>query len=290
MTGHDFELENEIIRWDAFLTWAPMIERWLLPHLVDGYLSNLMAVDPKPHYIDDPIWVDEVLQSVLNEDVEFVFETIAGELANQCIHAFHGCRAKDASPYHEHGILLNDPEILAEQLRTIVREETGLERYGSMVETLIAEFDSRDRDTDRLYLTADERALVEDMGHYLIYGSEWIQCVLGWGAHAVLRERGVPTIVDVRLPLSTQSPQTRRELARKLLHEWARVRVEGRSGDVRDIDFSFILKEAVPSSWVLSHHHPKYVIDPFYQRTKRITLDPTCPACEGNPLLRSAIA
>jgi hypothetical protein len=58
-------------------------------------------------------------------------------LANHCIHAFHGCRAKDASPFHEHGILLNDPEILAEQLRTIVREETGLERYGSKVETAL---------------------------------------------------------------------------------------------------------------------------------------------------------
>jgi len=279
MTDHKIELENRMVRWDAFPTWAPMIDRWLAPYFVDDHLRLLKAVDPKPHYVDDPIWVDEVLQSVLKEDAEFVVETVVGELVTQFIHAFHGCRTKDASPYHEHGILLNDPEILTEQLRTIVREEEGLEHFRPKVEALIAKFDSRDRDTDRLYLSADERSLIEDAGHYLIYGSEWIQCVLGWGAHTVLRERGVPTIVDVCLPLNTQSSQTRQELAGKLLHEWTRARVEVRNGDIRDIDFSFILREAVPSSWVLSHHHPAYVPDPYYHGTKRVTRDPTCPAC-----------
>lgn len=282
MTVQNIESQSGIIRWDEFPTWAPMIDQWLAPYLVDDHRRFLKVVSPKPQYIDDLIWVDEVLQSVLSEGAEFVVEIVAGELASQSIHAFHGCRTIDASPYHEYGILLNDPEILTEQLRTIVQEEEGLTHFRPRLESLIADFGSRDRDTDRLYLSADERGLIEDAGHYLIYGSEWIQCVLGWGAHPVLRERGTPTIIDVRLPLDTQSSQTRLELARKLLHEWTRARVEDRVGDIRDIDFSFILRKPVPASWVSSHHHPPYVRDPFYQRTKRITRKLTCLACEDN--------
>lgn len=280
MTDQRINTEREIVRWDDFATWAPVIDRWLVPYLVDDHLRRLKDVDPKPYYVDDPIWVDQVLQSVLNEDAEFIVEVVADELTSQSIHSFHGCRTKDASPYLEHGILLNDPEMLAEQLRTIVREEERLEHFRPRVETLIAKFDARDRDTDRLYLSADERGLIEDAGHYLIYGSEWIQCVLGWSAHWVLRTRGAPTIIDVRLPLNTQDHQTRQELATNLLHEWTRAKAECRNAEIRDIDFSFILREPIPASWIISHHHPSYVLDPYYQRIKRVTADPSCAACQ----------
>jgi hypothetical protein len=254
----------------------------LKPVLEPDYLKLLKAYDPKPHYIDDPDWVSEVLQSVIQEDVDCVREGLAAELIKHSIHAYHACRTQNADTYHQHGIRLNEPNEQAAEVRKIVEQEDGLASMRASIEKEIADFDAWDRDTGRVYLSADERSLIEDAGHYLIYGSEWIQCVLGWGAHSVLRARGVPTLIAVNLPLQTQSRQTRQELASKLLEEWTRIVANDGDPWVRDIDFSFILNDAVPSIWVMSHHHPAYVLDPYYQRIKRITVNPTCPACQSS--------
>jgi hypothetical protein len=49
-------------------------------------------------------------------------------------------------------------------------------------------------------------------GHYLLYGSEWMQCILGFDAHPALRAWGAPTVVLVDLPLSLVTSGTRGEL------------------------------------------------------------------------------
>ena len=178
------------------------------------------------------------------------------------------------------GIYLNDPDKLAQKIKKLVEEEEGLANYRPIVDELINKFDSTDRDTGRVYLTFDESALIDNgAGHYLIYGSEWIQCVLGWGAHTTLRNRGVPTVIDVRLPLRKQSFSTRIELARTMLHEWTRARTENRENEIRDIEFSFVLREPVPAGWIIGHHHPEFVRDPMYQNVIRRTEAPHCPAC-----------
>jgi hypothetical protein len=274
------DVSTVTIRWDSFLSWSSFLQNWLKPVFKPDHSKLLKTYHPKPQYIDDPDWMSKVLQSVIREHADHVHEALADELKSHYIHAFHGCRTDNAVSYHHHGIRLNDPNEQAAEVRKIVEQEEGLASMRPTIERNIAEFDSWDRDTGRVYLSADERSLIEDAGHYLISGSEWMQCVLGWGAHAVLRERGVPTVIDVNLPLRTQPDETRRELASKMLEEWTRICANDAGHWVRDIDFSFILRNAVPSSWVISHHHPAYVLDPYYQRAKRITRDPTCPACE----------
>lgn len=281
LTMSDNVFRNITIDWKQPTTWVSYIDVWLTPYLNEHRIEKLKGMGRQNLCIDDPAWLEEILQSAISDQIEEITDDLAVDIEAAFIRSFHGCRVKDATSFHEEGIRLNDPSVLADQVRAIVNEEPELKIDKARVESLLSKFDSWDRDTNRLYLSVDERGLIDDAGHYLLYGSEWIQCVLGWGAHRVMRKRGVPTIIDVRLPLRTQSRQTRNELASKILHEWTRLTVDHES-EVWKIDFSFILRDSIPASWVISHHHPTYVNDPFYQRIRRTTQDPWCPACDDN--------
>ena len=92
-------MTTPLLRWSNFSSWAPMIDNWLPQYSVDKYLERLKEYLPKPDYIDDLIWVDEVLQSVLEVDFEFVQEQLSKVLKQFDVHAFHGCRTKDASSF-----------------------------------------------------------------------------------------------------------------------------------------------------------------------------------------------
>lgn len=269
-----------LLRWKEFASWSPILGDWLAEQCVDGYEHLLRSFEPKPEYIDDPVWLEEVLQSVLTTDVKHLVDDFALRLAKFNVHAFHGCRVKDASTFHREGIHQNDPESLERQTRSMVSEEQELSFLRPNIERIISNFDSRERDTGKVWLSLDEAILIEGgAGHYLIYGSEWIFCLLGPDAHKVLRSRGVPTIVDIRLPLKTQKITILKELAQNMLHEWTRAMVEKRTDGVRDIDFSFSLNEPVPANWVIGHHHPRWINDPHYLNIRRKTENTSCPAC-----------
>ena len=89
-----------------------------------------------------------------------------------------------------YAIRRNDPAALANEVRRIVMEEDGLTHLWPTIEKRLYDFDKADRDTGRLYLVMDHRSLTESAGHYLLYGSEWIQCVLGFEAHEPLDDAG----------------------------------------------------------------------------------------------------
>lgn len=206
---------------------------------------------------------------------------LSDALKNARLRTYHGCRVKDAGLFHRTGLHLNDPAALADQARRHVSEDDRLEWMRPKIDQMIEEFDSRERDTGRLYLCADDRGQLTDSasGHYCLYGSEWIQVLLGWGAHEVLRSRGVPTILEIDLPLAETSEWERQEFAQTLLQEWIHAAVNNPDW-VRELDFTFMMRNNIPPSWVVGHFHPARLHDPFH-KVWRKTADPSCPHCRA---------
>jgi hypothetical protein len=227
--------------------------------------------------VDDPDWLS-VCQLVLSIDVDEVIANLMDDLFHSKLACYHGCRTKDATQYLKNGIIANDPEELERRTRQLVLDEDRLKHLRPRIEEIISTFDARDRDTGRVYLSLDERGLIDRAGHYLIYGSEWMMCILGASGHEALRQYGVPTFIHAAIPLSTQSESDTEELAREMLQEWTRQKVN-KPNSVRVLDFSLILRSTVPPEWVIGHSHPTKIPDWHYQGVMRHTEDPTCPAC-----------
>jgi len=70
------------------------------------------------------------------------------------------------------------------------------------IDERIARFDDADRDTGRLYVALDDRGLIDGGGHYLLYGIEWMPCILGFEAHHALLRWGSPTIIQIEMPIA----------------------------------------------------------------------------------------
>lgn len=266
------------IEWKHPATWVNPLSRWLRPHLNSGGIRGLSGRGRLNLAEDDYEWM-RIAETAFEGSFEAVQEQLAADLTRGHLRVFHGCRTDDATSYLQHGILRNDPRRLEEHLRMLVRTVEGLESYQDGLDERIAGFDVRERDTGQVYFALDDRELVRGCGHYLLYGSEWIQCVLGFGAHFAMRRWGAPTLLNVNIPMTDIHPSVIKELAANLLQEWARFKVD-RPDKVAKVDFGFSLDRDVPPDWIAGHRHPKRVWCPFNGDTPYDSPRMTCRACE----------
>lgn len=276
-----------LFEWKAQSTWIGRTTKWLEPRLTADACTILATPSTTIDAIDDSAWVDRVC-SVVGEDAEQLAENLAAAIEEARIVAYHGCRPVDAGVFHAEGIKCNDPVVLAEHARGLVADLPGLAMLRPQIEARLAAFDDRDRDAGQVYLIADDRLLPNGCGHYLLYGSEWLQVLLGWEAHAALRMHGAPTIFEVHLPLSAIAPETRKELSWCLLREWSR-QMATRDDLVPELDFSFVLRRDIPPEWIAGHTHPSAIADPFYGKIVRQNPYRSCAHCEGRVLTGSLV-
>jgi hypothetical protein len=120
------------------------------------------------------------------------------------------------------------------------------------------------RDDGRVFAVLDDRHLVAYANHYLIYGSERLQCVAAGLSESCgnvmhhLKLYGRPTVFRVALPWEMVTDSDFGALARSISANVARAR-RGRA--VGASWFSFEFSRALPGAYVLSHEHPHVLAD-----------------------------
>lgn len=267
------------IDWKSTATWTQSISHWLRPYCNSRGVRYLSKLGEQDICWDDSDWL-EFTRKILQYDLEHINEKLAEDLSFAKIRVFHGCRPIGVRSYFSGGIRLNDPQDREDEVRRMLSEEPGLASLKPEIESRFAEFGSqKDRDNGRLYLCLDDRSLVEDSGHYLLYGSEWITVLLGSSAHDVLRKRGVPTILTVEIPLQLVHKSTRIDLARVLLQEWTRQKVN-RPNWIPMRGFTFCMREDISAEFIVDHYHPKTILDPLYNGIVRQTHPIVCDVCD----------
>jgi hypothetical protein len=269
--------QNTLIDWKQPRTWTLALSRCLRPHLNKRGIRYLQRTGEQNICWDDPIWLD-FTQKIIDTDLDRIVKIIADNLYFSMVRVYHGCRTLDAGSYHLEGIRLNDPTVLTGDLIQLVAANEGLAYLRPNIVRRIAEFDDRDRDTGKLHVALDDRTLINQAGHYLLYGSEWMQSILGFEAHRAILQWGSPTIIQAHLPLSMSCSATRTELARALLQEWTRIRVN-RPKWTPERDFTFTLNVPVPAEMIVGHEHPACIRDPLHKNEKRRNDRLDCPSC-----------
>jgi len=262
--------------WKLADTWTPQLTAWLKPRFRSDGMRRL-----KPGRFRDLCWDDSVWSDLLGRCLVADFDYHAAALANALDHAvmrtFHGCRTDDAGSYFQDGLRVHDRTVMTAQVRAIVDGSQELAWMRDRVDAAIAEIEN-ELDPGRLYVVADDAVLLKHAAHYMIYGSEWISAVLGAAGRRVLLDRGVPTLLEIDLPLGMSSMQTRTELATKMLREWTR-QACNRPDWSAPIDFSFCLRTDIPPAWIVGHSHPAELRDPLEQGRIYRSRVVTCAHC-----------
>jgi hypothetical protein len=165
------------------------------------------------------------------------------------------------------------------RLKALIESHPELHWMRDRFDAAIAEIDNT-FDEGRLYVVVSDESLLKHGAHYLIYGSEWTMAVLGCSGRAVLKRIGVPTILEIDLPLRISSVYMRKQLAVRLLNEWTRLACNLPDWSA-PIDFSFCLRESIPAKYVVGHSHPAALKDQHENYTVYRTAEPTCIHCRS---------
>lgn len=190
------------------------------------------------------------------------------------VKVFHGCRPDNVESYYSNGLLpldaemgkriamrifLSDrfPELSEQDIENAAERVTGEWRHG------------------RLYVSLDDRFLLKEGGHYLIYGSEYI-CAIAANLQSIqgtdydyqqhLRQKGRPTVFVCQLPIDQITLSDRKGLVAALVGEIASD-PSFKRGKSFPIDVSFLLKSKLEPTCILSHRHPRTILDPLRQMT-----------------------
>jgi hypothetical protein len=266
------------ISWKEPKSWVDPLTEWLGLRLRPGALGRLRELGEQDLCWDDYDWLNCVLAPELDENRQETREALGDVLGLASMRVFHGCRVADAGVFHREGLRANDPLKLEEEARRIVAEDDDLAWMRPHIEEMISRNTHRLRDQGQVYVCIDDRMQLEDAGHYTLYGSEWMVVLLGLGARRVLRRRGVPTILELDIPLDTVNPSTRGELADVLLQEWTRQTVN-KPDWLPKIDFTISFRESLPPEYVVSHYHPTVLKDPYDGGARYTSKVKTCPGC-----------
>lgn len=266
------------IQWTNLTTWHPWLTSILRDLLQPFAVDRLRTGEATYLHDDDSEPLDLVVSEFVGSEEGF-FEFIDQALEHSRLRTFHGTRTADARSFVDEGIRLHDRAQLEAHVRSLVAQNDALRAWAGRLDAEFAR-SAHLVDHGRCFVVVDERVLIEECGHYLLGGSEFVQGILGpYAAQAVLGD-SAPTVIEVDLPLTRVRPSQLREFSRTLIGEWAKVLRRSYSTPSR-LDFSFCLREAVPSSWIVGHFHPLVVNDPHDGRRPVSTRQTTCAACVG---------
>ncbi len=245
-----------LIKWEAVRDWMPKIERHLPPRLRRDLLAHIQPNESAVPTVDSFCWLGSA-ENLVKDAVE----PLACRLSSYEVRTFHACRPMLPENYFKSGIrVLRQKKHMNELFRFL--QSSGRACSLSALEAVASQVDA-DIDRGKAFTALDRRELtLGHSGHYLIWGSElWSAILLRLGGCAcrdLLLNRGIPTLFEVDLPLSTWTPEQRIELARRLLQAWAC----GLKEPLRRVpltDFTFVANTDIPASQISGHHHPSRI-------------------------------
>lgn len=182
------------------------------------------------------------------------------------IRAFHACRPAEMSSYIENGIAVQNQNQLQNKFREIF-SEISADKFNNALQK--NSFGSQ-VDQGKSYYSLFKNTLVEDAGHYLIYGSEYTLALIGTLAASDYEKRqyqrrlktiGIPTLFEVEIPISYVPLPQLTSLVKVIISEWGQLVTKKPLG--RCDEFCISLHRPLEARYITQHSHPPLIIDPL---------------------------
>lgn len=232
--------------------------------------AAFLAQPPRFVVSDDLTWLDLAVKRGTGVSLDSKAE-MAVRLKRHFTHlrASHATSAFDVTSFYTLGLLPLDAEAAKIRARNIFLSGDFPELTESDLNRAILEV-GQDLREGRVWFEANEQALVEECGHYLLYGGEYL---IGIAAslrgqrdyRQALKGRGTPTLFVCDVPIADIHPATFLEFvggALAILFQDLLDGMESRwipSGE----GAGFSIKRPLPPDAIVGHYHPADVSDPL---------------------------
>lgn len=172
------------------------------------------------------------------------------------VRAYHACRPLNISDYLQEGIKPIDYRMALQDVKIRIVSDFVSEREATrMFRTLWK--DSNDIHK-KVWVQLNKEDLLTFSGHYLIYGSEFINTLaMNLGCRDRLKNIGIPTIFSCDIPIEDINFQTISDIEQCFYNK-------------HTDDIGFSVWEIVPEDIVDYEHPVKGIPDPYYGRIKYI--------------------
>lgn len=163
------------------------------------------------------------------------------------IRAYHACRPVSIQNYLTNGIIpYTKQEAMADAIRKLKSKKSEKE--------IIDEFEKQWNESDvknpRVWLELNKEILINESGHYLIYGSEFLNALAMWlGCREQLKNVGIPTIFCCDIPLENISETWLDDIERTI-------------NDNMIDDISIYVSKVQPGN-IIGYEHPSRINDPY---------------------------
>lgn len=266
------ENQNTFI-WKEVSQWGDLVANGVLPYFRGNVVHAIKQNPNRFEFIDDVTCFCEVYSEV--GDYGQLQRHLATQLRGifPMIRMFHCCRPVNIKNYYDNGLLVLDSNKANDDFRaTFIDNPEFPEITATLVEGAIEEMAGSYRRHGYIYFGLDDRYLIDNCGHYLIYGSEYIQalatCIerkIKRRVKPILRRRGVPTVLAVDMPTNHFTDNELRTLGEKALCVWAYA-IAHNTEESGKIDFAIELGQPLGPGFIRSHYHPECIPDPLRQR------------------------
>lgn len=199
--------------------------------------------------------------------------------------AFHGCRPESLSSYYEHGLRGQNADSIIKKFRQLFADLPP-----SSLEQAIEKMKHRESsERGKIWLSADDHKMVREFGHYIINGSEYLLALaakLGEGRYDEdyrlrLRTIGIPTVLEVDIPIKFITPAQRLDVAKIILSEWGQLRTKRPLGISSSP--SYVVRSDIPAECIKAHYHPTKIRDFHHDIPTYINKAVRCDHCPPGP-------
>jgi hypothetical protein len=250
--------------WEDYKRWRRTILS-LLSDLIDREVMEWVRANPPRCFGDDNLsWIDDAISAAKRVARPDIGSTLASRLKERYgfVRAFHGCRPEINASYTEHGLLPCNPAQLAQ---TALRLFSNRDRVQSAIDDL-SKPDGQDSYQDynrgKVFFCLEMEHLVEDCGHYMLYGSEYLLAVANRvGEPEVLRRRGRATVIECDVPIPDIPMEDVRGLAGEILREIFE-RFCDRSYKPETLGFAFHISVRLAPENIVGFHFPTKILNP----------------------------
>ncbi|WP_183140923.1 MULTISPECIES: hypothetical protein [Pseudomonas syringae group] len=200
--------------------------------------------------------------------------------------AFHGCRPESLSSYYVDGLQGQNAEAIIQRFRSLFSDVPLVD-----LEQAIEEMQHRESsEKGKVWLSGDDQEMLRGFGHYIINGSEYLLALAaklgsvrddGEDYRLRLRTIGIPTVLEVDIPIDLIPPPQQLAVAKMILSEWGQLRTRRPLG----ISSSpcYVVRSDIPAECIKAHYHPARIKDFHHYVPTYINKTVRCEYCPPAP-------